>query len=79
MTEKVLVFKGNQVLYDSHDRKIFCTLGDNYFKITDVTPETVIGLGVKMYFYMGEYVRVEGTELWKDGPLWIITGWRSEE
>ena len=72
MAEKILVFRGDQVVYDSSRWEISCESEDDCFVITDVPPDTVIGLGVKTRLYKDGSVEVEGTELWKLGDYWII-------
>jgi len=75
MTERILVFRGEQVVYNSLEREILCVSKDDCFRITDISPTTILGLGVKVRFWSENFIEVEGTELWKLGDLWIIEEW----
>jgi len=72
MTEKILVFKGEDVLYIPHQKKIACISGDDCFVITDVPPDTVIGEEADTSLHFHGYPILAGTELWSDGEKWII-------
>ncbi|MCD6256123.1 MAG: hypothetical protein J7J44_07620 [Deltaproteobacteria bacterium] len=75
MTERILVFKGDKVVYNSLEREILCMSEDDCFRITDVPPTTILGLGVKVCIWTKNMIEVEGTELWKLGDIWIIENW----
>jgi len=76
MTEEILVFRGIDVTYSSAMRAIECVSKDDCFQIRDVDPRHVIGDGVAIIFFDHDIFEVYGTELWSDGELWIIRGWR---
>ena len=74
MTERILVFKGDKVVYDSYYGKILCISGDNCFLIEDVLPVEIMGVNtVRTIYNTGVFV-IRGKELWSDGEKWIIKG-----
>ena len=79
MTERILVFKGDKVVYNFASREILCMSEDDCFRITDVPLTTILGLGVALRVWTKNLIEVEGTELWKLGDLWIISGWEPTE
>ena len=74
MTEEILVFKGDKVVYDSYYGKILCISRDDCFLIEDVLPVEIMGVNtVETIYPHGAHV-IRGKELWSDGEKWIIKG-----
>ena len=74
MTERILVFKGDKVVYDSYYEKIICVSSLDCFLIEDVPPTQVMGENTERTFYWTGSFVVRGKELWSDGDYWIIKG-----
>jgi len=74
MTEKILVFKGDKVVYDSCYKEIMCVSSFDCFLIEDVLPSQVMGENTDRTFYWTGSFVVRGKELWSDGHKWIIKG-----
>ena len=74
MTEEILVFKGDQVVYTSSLKTIACVSKDDCFTIYNVEPTHVRGVNAEIFFVFDKTPIIEGTELWWDGYTWIIKG-----
>ena len=74
MTEKILVFKGEIVVYYTHAKDILCLSQDDCFRITDVDPKDVFGQNVNVIISSADDMKIIGKELWSSGSLWIIKG-----
>ena len=74
MTEKILVFKGYKVVYDSYYEKIICMSVADCFLIEDVTPDQIVGVNTMETIYPHGAHVIRGKELWSDGEKWIIKG-----
>jgi len=74
VTERILVFKGDEVIYDAFSRQIICASGDDCFRIENVDPKDVRELRATILVYGALFARVRGKELWSDGEKWIIKG-----
>ena len=76
MTERILVFKGDEVVYNNLEQEILCVSEDECFYIKDVPPDKILARDVKVEAYPNGLVLFSGTELWSDGEKWIIEKWR---
>ena len=74
MTERILVFRGEQVTYTFGMKTIACDSKDDCFTIYNVEPTHVRGECVEIFFAFDQTPIIEGKELWWDGYTWIIKG-----
>ena len=72
MNEKILVFRGELVRYNTATQSITCYSNDDCFKIENVPLNNVEGKKVTVYSLDGEKIYIEGTELWTNGTKYII-------
>jgi len=74
MTERILVFKGDKVVYDSYYEEILCVSEDDCIIIKDVPPDQILKECAIVKVFLCDYILVKGRELWSDGEKWIIKG-----
>ena len=74
MTERILVFRGDRVVYNYSLKVIVCVSKDDCFTIDDVDPSHIRGESVEIFFTLADTPIIEGNELWSDGGKWIIKG-----